>query len=119
MIRILFVDDDAFVRKALRRLLVTSDLGWHSAFAESGQQALEMLADESYDVIVSDIRMPGMDGAELLTRVASQYPKMTRIILSGQSEQDAFERATEHAQHYLPKPCSLTQLEEAIMAHHS
>ena len=111
------VDDDPAVRES-----VEIALGPLHAPIECFDSAEAFLRSWEFDrpgCLVLDIRMPGMDGAELLTRVASQYPKMTRIILSGQSEQDAFERATEHAQHYLPKPCSLTQLEEAIMAHHS
>lgn len=63
---------------------------------------------------ISDMRMPGMDGAELLTIVAEKYPTMIRVILSGQSEQDSFERAVENAQHYLSKPCSLVELDAAI-----
>lgn len=112
--RILFVDDDQFIRKALRRLLMSSRKDWDVEFAKSGKNALELLETQEFSVIVSDMRMPGMDGAELLTRVAASYPKMIRIILSGQSEQDAFEKAAEHAHHYLAKPCSIEELEEAI-----
>ncbi len=112
---ILFVDDDQFIRKALQRLLTGARDDWQIDFADSGKQALEKLASQHFDVIVSDMRMPVMDGAELLTIVAEKFPQTTRIILSGQSEQDAFERAIENAQHYLSKPCSLSELEKAIL----
>ena len=111
---ILFVDDDEFIRKALRRRLMGAREDWQIDFAESGEQALEKLESQEFDAIVSDMRMPGMDGAELLTIVAEEYPTMIRVILSGQSEQDSFERAVENAQHYLSKPCSLVELDAAI-----
>lgn len=112
---ILFVDDDEFIRKALRRLLTGARDDWNVDFAESGAQAIEKLQSQEFDAIVSDMRMPGMDGAELLAIVAAKYPQTTRIILSGQAEQDAFEQAVENAQHYLSKPCSLADLEKALL----
>ncbi len=53
-------------------------------FVESGAEVLDMLKLAEYDVVVSDIRMPGMDGLELMTRVKATYPGMIRVALSGQ-----------------------------------
>jgi HD-like signal output (HDOD) protein len=66
------------------------------------------------DVVVSDMRMPGMDGAELLVRVRERWPASARIILSGQSDHDAVFRAIGPAHQYLAKPCDIDELAKAI-----
>jgi YesN/AraC family two-component response regulator len=58
---------------------------WEMEFAESGLEALELLTQTTFDVINSDMRMPGMDGAQLLHEVRQRYPQMVRLILSGHS----------------------------------
>ena len=87
--RILFVDDEAKVLDGLRNLLRRQRHEWDMLFALSGAAALEELAKAPVDVIVSDMRMPGMDGAELLTRVRTLYPQTARIVLSGHAERGA------------------------------
>ena len=114
--RILFVDDDEFVRKALRRVLVGSRRSWHVEFAESGDQALQLLSQNQYDMVVSDMRMPGMSGEKLLAQVAALYPETIRVVLSGQSEYEC-QGAIEHAQHYLAKPCVVDDLEAVVLQH--
>lgn len=66
------------------------------------------------DVVVSDVRMPGMDGIELLDEVRNRYPDLIRIVLSGHSDQVATLRATGVAHQYLVKPCDPTVLQGAI-----
>jgi len=78
---------------------------WDMDFAESGAEALARLAEAPFDVIVSDMRMPGMDGAQLLGEVMRLYPDMARLVLSGQSEQETIMRAVGPAHQYLSKPC--------------
>lgn len=83
-------------------------------FALSADEALELLDALEPDVIVSDVRMPGTDGIELLDMVRQQYPGMVRIILSGHSDQVATLRATGVAHQYLAKPCDSATLQTAI-----
>lgn len=83
-IRLLLVDDEPSVLKALNRLFY--DLNVDIRTADSGQQALELLNQEGADIIISDMRMPGMDGAELFTEVASLLPESERILLTGYSD---------------------------------
>jgi len=78
---ILVVDDEEQIRKAIRRLFEQTD--YHIHLAESGQQALHMLQNEKVDMILSDIRMPDLDGIELLNIVKRKYPEIIRLILSG------------------------------------
>src|SRR5437870_3924710 len=91
--RILFVDDEPNVLGGLRRMLRPLHQEWTTAFAEGGTLALATLEKEPFDVVVSDMRMPGMDGAQLLEAVRQRYPHMVRIILSGQCDEESGLRA--------------------------
>ncbi|MEM8946927.1 MAG: response regulator [Planctomycetota bacterium] len=114
MTRVLFVDDEPKVLQGLRRMLRAYRREWTMEFCEGPEQALAALASEPFDVVVTDMRMPGMDGAELLTRVRDQYPDTVRIVLSGQSEQERILRAVGPAHQYLSKPCDPEFLRQTI-----
>ncbi len=86
--RILFVDDEANIREGLRRSLRPLRQEWDMRFAADGQEALRLLAEEPCDVLVSDMRMPGMDGVRLLEEVSARHPETVRIVLSGQADRD-------------------------------
>src|SRR5271169_4174344 len=105
MREILFVDDDSFILNGLRSLLRKQRETWDMSFVTSGSAALETLAERPRDIVVSDMRMPGMDGAELLYRVRELYPRTARIILSGQAGHHDLIRARPVAQQILCKPC--------------
>ena len=111
---ILFVDDDAQVLEGLRLRLHRKRSKWRMQFVESGRKALDILEQERVDVIVSDMRMPEMDGATLLTRVRDLYPGVVRIILSGHAELSSVVRAVPVAHQYLTKPCEPGTLEKII-----
>ena len=112
--RILFVDDERNILQGLQDLLRKQRKEWDMAFALGSQAALDQLAQAPFDVIVSDMRMPGMDGAELLARVKEQYPSVARIVLSGHADRDAIVRALPVAHQYLSKPCSAETLRSTI-----
>lgn len=105
MKRILFVDDDGKVLEGLRRMLRSFRHEWDMEFAEGGSQALTRLATAPCDVVVTDMRMPGMDGVQLLQEVMSQYPATVRLILSGQCDRQAVFRCVRFAHQFLTKPC--------------
>jgi HD-like signal output (HDOD) protein len=77
---------------------------WDMSFVASGKAALEEFAASPFDVVVSDMRMPGMDGAELLTRIRDLYPQAARIVLSGHAEREAIARVISVAHQFLSKP---------------
>jgi putative nucleotidyltransferase with HDIG domain len=110
MTRILFVDDEEQVLEGLRDTLRRQRNVWELEFALGGDAALAELAESHFDVVVSDMRMPGMDGAELLTRVADLSPDTARIILSGQTDLQAALRAARVAHQFLSKPCGGDEL---------
>lgn len=114
MKRILFVDDELCVLEGLKRMLRPRRREWDMAFANSGEEALAILASAPHDVIVTDMRMPVMDGAQLLKLVRERYPAVVRIVLSGQFEMDAALRAAPVAHQFLSKPCDLEKLRSAI-----
>ncbi|MDT5043058.1 MAG: hypothetical protein QOE51_4043 [Actinoplanes sp.] len=102
--RALFVDDEPRVLDGLRRSL-RSKLGeWDMAFATGGVEALDLLGQVPYDVVVSDMRMPGMDGAELLTNVSKRHPEVARVVLSGHIETDAVFKVAVAGHRFLAKP---------------
>lgn len=111
---ILFVDDEQTILDGLFRSFSATDEPWNMLFATSGQQALELIAGHRTDVIVSDLKMPEMDGAELLETVRRISPETTRIILSGCSEREVPYQTVGPAHQHYTKPCSSTKLSKAI-----
>jgi len=112
--RVLFVDDQPNVLAGLRRMLRGLRDEWEMQFAESGEEALALMAESPFDVIVSDMRMPGMDGVQLLTETMTRYPGTVRIILSGQADQASVLRAVTPAHQYLSKPCDAETLKATV-----
>ena len=111
---ILFVDDEPKVLNGLRRMLLPYLDVWDMEFVSSGVAALQLLESRNFDVIIADMRMPGMNGAELLNEVARLYPQMIRIVLSGTWEQDLRMQAAMIAHQYLSKPCAPTVLKATL-----
>jgi HD-like signal output (HDOD) protein/CheY-like chemotaxis protein len=114
MRKVLFVDDDQHVLDGLQRTLRPQTQEWEMAFAQGGETALAMLDCTPFDVIVTDMRMPGMDGAELLEKVRRRTPQVVRIILSGYVDLQATFRAVPVAHQFLMKPCDAGTLRVAI-----
>ena len=114
--RILFVDDEPRILEGLQRTLRSMRQEWEMHFAGSGQEALEYLSKEPADVIVSDMRMPGMDGAQLLIEVKKRHPQIARIVLSGHSEEEAILKSVRPAHQYLAKPCDAETLKSVVMS---
>lgn len=111
---LLCVDDEPNVLEALRRQLRPH---FEVALATSGAQALEMMrSGRSFPVIVSDMRMPGMDGAELLRRVKEEFPDTIRVLLTGQTDFAAAVSAVNegHIFRFLCKPCDTKTLLGAL-----
>jgi len=114
MRRILFVDDDPGILQGLRQMLHPLQHEWDMTFVASGEEALAVMAQSSFDVVVSDMRMPGMDGAQLLAEVSKRSPHTVRIILSGYSEREMVLRSVKPAHQYLSKPCQPETLKSAV-----
>jgi len=111
---LLFVDDEPRVLQGLQRQLRSMRQEWEINFVESGPKALEYMAGHPVEIIVSDMMMPGMDGAQLLSEVLKRHPQTVRIILSGHSEREAALRLVGPAHQYLSKPCDADELRKAV-----
>jgi len=112
--RVLFVDDEPAILSSLRNLLRRDRKRWDMAFATSGDAALAELAKAPFDVVVSDMRMPGMDGATLLSRIQAHHPGTVRIMLTGHADREAIMRALPALHELLSKPCEAEVLRGAI-----
>jgi DNA-binding NtrC family response regulator len=101
--RILVVDDEAIVRRSCKRALAGDDVQVDAV--DSGAQALERIEAESYDVVVLDIMMPGIDGMEVLQRVKESHPDIEVVMVTGLSQIDTAVRSMKlGAFDYIPKP---------------
>jgi putative nucleotidyltransferase with HDIG domain len=112
--RILFVDDEPMVLKGLQRTLRKMRREWDMTFVVSGREALDVLGKKPMDVIVSDLRMPEMDGGRLLAQVKKQHPHVVRIILSGQLDQEMTLKSVRLAHQSLSKPCDAEVLKHTL-----
>src|SRR5580658_8327784 len=112
--RILFVDDEAMILQGLQRMLRSMRADWDMEFVESAEAALRLLGQKPFDVIVSDMRMPGMNGAELLNEVMKRYPKTVRLILSGYADRDLILKCVGSTHQYLAKPCDADSLKMTV-----
>jgi HD-like signal output (HDOD) protein len=112
--KVLFVDDDPSVLGGLRRMLRAHRDRFEVSTASSGHEALFMMDDECFDVIVTDMRMPVMDGAQLLEIVRTRHPDTVRIVLSGQLDDQTAVRLAVLAHQFLSKPCEFDALVDAI-----
>lgn len=83
--RVLFVDDEENIRNVLRRLFRKAP--WESTYVASGEEALELFASpRRFDVVVTDQRMPGMSGVDLLKRLRAEHPRVVRMVLSSYTD---------------------------------
>lgn len=113
-LKILFVDDEDMVLRMLGVAIVSMGGEWQGSYARSGPEALELLARETFDMVVSDMRMPGMSGAQLLNEVFRLYPATFRIILTGFVEQSRVMESVGTAHQFLSKPFELDRLKELL-----
>jgi HD-like signal output (HDOD) protein len=112
--RILFVDDESKILDGIRRMLHADRERWEMHFALGGEAALQACDASAFDVVISDMRMPGMDGATLLTHIRNRFPTTARIILSGYSDASMTMRAVPVAHRYVAKPCNANELRAMI-----
>lgn len=112
--KILFVDDDPGILQSMRRAVRQTCKGWECDFAPGGAEALKKMNEKEFDLIISDMRMPHMDGATLLKETKKRYPEMIRFILSGQTQDEAFLRAIGPMHQFLSKPCEFDFLKKTV-----
>ncbi len=112
--RILFVDDEQNLLMGLKRTLRPMRKLWEMEFVSSGDEALGLMSLREFDAVVTDMRMPGMSGADLLDTIQKQWPGAVRIVLSGQADRETVMQAIAPAHQFLSKPCDPEQLRSVL-----
>jgi len=112
--RILFVDDEPNILTGLQRMLRKMRKEWDMVFVNSPERAIKELESDSYDVIVSDMKMPGMNGNQLLANVKERFPEVIRLILSGHAEEKSIAESIDVTHQFLSKPCEAEEIRETI-----
>jgi DNA-binding NtrC family response regulator len=111
--RILVVDDQESMRTLLKDMLEV--IGYEVTLADGGEEALSAMKSSGFDLVLSDLNMPGMDGAALLRRVKSSYPEMPVVIITGYGTFHTEKRVMrEGADGYISKPCTLSKIEKTL-----
>jgi putative nucleotidyltransferase with HDIG domain len=112
--RILFVDDEPSLLRVLKMALRSRAATWEMDFANNGQEAMALLEYKEFDVVVTDMRMPGINGAQLLNHVLRTHPRTVRIVLSGYSDLNEVVNCVGLTHQFLEKPCSLADLKDRL-----
>ena len=101
---ILFVDDERQILSSLKRTFAGS--GFDICLAESGEEALSIIENRAIDLVITDVRMPGMNGYQLLKEIKANYPSIIRVVLSGYNDEDLVVQIQRNslAKRYLLKP---------------
>jgi putative nucleotidyltransferase with HDIG domain len=113
-LKILFIDDEQRILEGLQRSVRPFRKEWDASFANSGQEGLRLLDEAPFDVVVTDMRMPEMDGVAVLNVVMHRHPQLFRIILSGYSDMESIIKSAGVAHQYLCKPCPIEEIRSAI-----
>jgi len=114
MKRILFVEDNELLLELYGQFLAHDPGQWHVTLAPNGEAAVELLRQQTFDVVASDMRMPGMSGIELLTLVGKTHPQTARIIISGLADQAEAADSLKSTHLFLPKPCGANYLRATL-----
>lgn len=111
---ILFVDDEPNILSGIKRMMRPLREQFTLHFAENGQQALEVMAENEINIVVSDMRMPVMDGAAFFVRAREDYPNAIRIMLTGQADDESVMKSVSVVHQFLTKPCAPETLKEVL-----
>ena len=112
--RILFVDDEPSMLRVLKMGMRTMSSSWDMEFVGSGEEALTLIGQKRFDVVVTDMRMPGINGAQLLNHILRHHPQTIRIVLSGYSDLSEVVNCVGLTHQFLEKPCSLDDLKNCL-----
>lgn len=112
--RLLVVDGEPRVPEGLGRVLAELEPSWELLAARSGREALATLTERPCDVVLTELRGDGIEGATLLSQIAGQHPRAIRLVLSGRHDYDAPFELLQLAHQLLPKPCAAETLHQVL-----
>jgi HD-like signal output (HDOD) protein len=111
---VLFVDDEPRILQGLRRMLHPLSREWNLLFADSGEAAMRLLEQTDVTAVVSDMRMPGMNGFTLLRSIGSRYPHIVRVLLTGQPDKEMYCDVMAMSHYFLWKPAQYQDLKKLL-----
>ena len=112
--QILFVDDQPELLQGLKRTLRKKRKQWEMTFAGGGKEAIDLVASSCFDIVVTDMKMPAVDGAEVLVAIEKHCPNTLRVVLSGQAELSQLYVVLDKAHQYFSKPCDSEELQRRL-----
>ena len=115
MNRILFVDDDIDILRLLKNGLKSMQDEWDMHFAEGGREAIALMQQGPFDVLITDLLMPELDGISLLNAVMKKYPNTIRFVLSGASDQEIRLKSVNRSHQLLNKSIAMAELKSMIL----
>ena len=111
--KILLIDDDEWIRDSLN--LFFEGEGCHITALETAEEGIEELNEHTYDIIITDYRLPGMDGLEFLKRIQESHPHAMTIIITAYGSEDVLSEANRAGiQDFIEKPFTITMIEESL-----
>jgi len=111
--RILLVDDDAQIRQIYGHVFAGDDT-WDAAIASGGREALAKIQVSPFDILLTDMRMPDMSGAELVQEAVRLHPQMSRIVVSGFADQEQIAQCLSSTHQFISKPFSVAQIKTTV-----
>lgn len=109
--RILIVEDERNLARTLAQALrLGSDGNFEVQVSESAEEGLELLNEQSYSLVISDLRLPGMDGLQLIAKIKNSYPETHTILITGFGSEDVEAKADEISEGYLTKPFDMLDM---------
>ena len=118
MPKVLFVDDEKLNLDIFSSLMESENEDWQTRSVKDGREAKRVLNEWVCDILVTDLLMPNSDGIELLEHAREEYPDITRIVLSGCSEDSMVEKADKLSHARLEKPCRLEDIRHTLRQCH-
>jgi len=108
---VLFVDDERYILTGLRRLLYPLQEDWEMLFVESGAEALQVMQNKKVSVLITDMRMPSMNGFQLLQTVQKNNPEIIRVMLTGQADKSIYSEVMTLCHYFFWKPTKFGDFE--------
>jgi DNA-binding NtrC family response regulator len=114
--KMLIVDDEETLTYSLYQSFIVSQKEYEVITAASGEEASEKLVDTEFDLVITDIKMPGMDGLELLSLIKSKYPATEVIVMTAYGSPEKREEALQKgARFYIEKPFEIKEIKQLVM----
>lgn len=114
--KILIVDDEETLTYSLYQTFIMSENNYEVVTASSGEEAINKLTDSKYDLVITDIKMPGMDGLELLLNIKAKYKETEVIVMTAYGSTEKKEEALQKgASFYIEKPFEIKEIKQLVV----